>query len=128
LLDNLPIDVMRDLCGSGTVIAVDVTPPVDQAEIAAYGSELSGLKAAWYMFNPFVRQNVPNIVSMLYRTVEIGSVFDQKTLIRRGLVDLYLRPPVERFGMVEHQAIDKIAEVGYHFAKDKLAEWQESKK
>jgi NTE family protein/lysophospholipid hydrolase len=126
LLDNLPIDIMRDLCGGGTVVAVDVTPPVEQAEIAAYGSELSGWQAAWYMFNPFARQNVPNIISMLYRTVEIGSVFDQKTLIHRGLVDLYLRPPVEEFGMVEHHAIDKIANVGYRFAKTKLAGWRAS--
>jgi lysophospholipid hydrolase len=125
LLNNLPMDIMRSLCGQGTVIAVDVAPPVDLAKITQYGDALSGWQALQDRLNPFTpKLNIPNLISLLYRTAEIGSVHDQKTLIKQGIADLYIRPPVEVFSMVDHKEIDKIAEVGYHFAKEKLAEWQ----
>lgn len=125
LLDNLPMDVMRTWCGSGTVIAVDVTPPVDLAKIAPYGDGLSGWQALQNKLNPFApQQNLPNLLALLYRTVEIGSVHEQKTRLKQGLADLYLRPPVEQFAMMEHKAIDAIAEVGYRYAREEIARWQ----
>jgi lysophospholipid hydrolase len=125
LLDNLPMGVMRTLCGSGTVIAVDVTPPVDLAKIEPYGNGLSGWQALQNKLNPFAPQrNLPNLLALLYRTVEIGSVHEQKSRLQQGLADLYLRPPVEQFAMMDHQAIDDIAEVGYHYACAEIARWQ----
>lgn len=125
LLDNLPMGVMRAWCGSGTVIAVDVTPPVDLAKIAPYGDGLSGWQALQNQFNPFApKQNLPNLLALLYRTVEIGSVHEQKSRLKQGLADLYLRPPVEQFAMMDHHAIDAIAEVGYRYAREAIAQWQ----
>lgn len=125
LLDNLPMGVMRTWCGSGTVIAVDVTPPVDLAKIAPYDDGISGWQALQNQLNPFApKRNLPNLLALLYRTVEIGSVHEQKSRIKQGLADLYLRPPVEQFAMMDHQAIDAIAEVGYRYAREVIAQWQ----
>jgi lysophospholipid hydrolase len=125
LLDNLPMGVMRTVCGSGTVIAVDVTPPVDLAKIEPYGDGISGWQALQNKLNPFApQQNLPNLLTLLYRTVEIGSVHEQKSRLQQGLADLYLRPPVEQFAMSDHRAIDAIAEVGYRYAREAIAQWQ----
>lgn len=125
LLNNLPIDIMRRECGNGTVIAVDVTPPVDLAVTAPYGETLSGWQAMWEQLTPRpVQGGMPNIMALLYRAGEVGSVHAMKTQLGAQAADLYLRPPVEQFGLFDAGAIEKIAEIGYRFAQTQLAHWQ----
>ncbi len=125
LLDNLPMSTMRQLCGSGVVIAIDVAPPVDLAEIAQYGDSLSGFDALQNTLNPWAEKlKMPNLLSLLYRAVEINTVHDLKNQIKQGIADLYLRQPVERFGLLDHAAINEIAEIGYHYTQQELARWR----
>lgn len=125
LLNNLPMNAMRQLCGSGTVIAVDVTPPVDMAEIEPYGDILSGWQAAWERINPLQeKHSVPSMAALLFRSVEVGIVHELKSQIGSRIADLYIRPPVEEFGLVQTEAMEKIAEIGYQCAKEQLAQWQ----
>jgi predicted acylesterase/phospholipase RssA len=42
VINNVPVDVMRDSSGVGIVIGVDVSPPKDLSEVANYGDEVSG--------------------------------------------------------------------------------------
>jgi hypothetical protein len=67
---------------------------------------------------------MPNIVTLLYRAGEVGSVHALKTQLGTRLADLYLRPPVERFGLLEWKALNQMIELGYHYAKEQLAQWQ----
>lgn len=125
LLNNLPMNIMREQCGNGIVIAVDVTPPVDLEQINPYGEELSGWQALLTQVTPWsVPGSMPNIVTLLYRAGEVGSVHALKTQLGTRLADLYLRPPVERFGLLEWKALNQIIELGYHYAKEQLAQWQ----
>ncbi|HDN25938.1 MAG TPA: hypothetical protein ENG03_02345 [Thioploca sp.] len=34
--------------------------------------------------------------------------------------DLYLRPPVDRFGLLEISALEELVEVGYQYAKKEI--------
>ncbi len=125
LLDNLPMGIMRELCGSGTVIAVDVAPPVDLAEIAQYGDGLSGWHALQSRFNPWATKlNVPNLLSLLSRAVEVGTVYALKSQLKQKIADLYLRQPVEAFGLLDYGAIDDIAAIGYQHTQAELVHWR----
>jgi predicted acylesterase/phospholipase RssA len=123
VLNNLPVDVMRRMSGGGYVIAVDVNPRVELAASVDYGESLSGWSAAWRQLNPLgPRLRLPTIQAILERTTSLSSV--QQADLANGLVDLYLHPPIEGFGMFEVAALDRIADVGYRWAQAKLAEWK----
>lgn len=122
VLNNLPGDVMRQL-GGGWVIAVDVS----------LGRELEvpedALPSPWRMLldwlNPFRRRTErPNIVNMMIRTTLLASV--QRTGGMKQQVDLYVQPPVGRFGLMQFRAFEAIAEAGYAHARAQLAAWLEA--
>lgn len=118
LLNNLPGDVMRRL-GGGWVIAVDVSMERDLEVRAAMPSPWKVL-INW--FNPFSKPvEWPNILDMMMRTTLLASV--QKTEEVRKQVDLYIRPPVGRFGIMQFPVLDDIAEAGYRHAGAILQNW-----
>lgn len=124
LLNNLPMDVMRSECGNGTVVAVDVTPPVDMWENQAYGDSLSGWKVLWSKLNPFSRaMRVPSISAILQRAGELSSVYGRQEQIRRGMADLYVCPSVAEIGTLEFSRVDECNRLGYERAKEMFAEW-----
>lgn len=125
VLNNLPVDIMSALCNGGPVIAVDVSFHVDLAANSQYGDSLSGWKVLWNLMNPWTKLNIPNITSILMRTTELSSVHVQETLIMTGKADLYLRPPVDQFGILEFKSAEKIVEIGYQFAKEKIKAWKD---
>jgi len=123
VLNNLPGDVMRQL-GGGWVIAVDVSLDKDLDVREA------PLPSPWRVVlnwcNPFARPiALPNIVDLMMRTTLLASV--QKTETVKKLVDLYIQPPVNGFGLMQFGALDEIAEAGYCHAKACLAEWIEQR-
>ena len=106
------------------MIGVDVSPPIDLAKNAAYEDGLSGFAVLRNAIVPFgEKQSYASIGSIIQRAFEVGSVHDQKTRLTREAADLYLRPPVEKFGLFAQKAIDEIVQAGYDDAVDKLKEW-----
>ena len=84
LLNNLPIDLMREEIQTGVLIAVDVAPPVD-LDIRATGLESpSGWRIAWSRINPLTKRiEMPGIVSILQRASTLGSIFHRQKTDRR---------------------------------------------
>jgi predicted acylesterase/phospholipase RssA len=79
----------------------------------------------WNRVLPFRSQlEVPNIAAVLMRTTEVGS--KQKADEARRDADLWLRPPINQFGMLEFESIDKIVEAGYRYTLQKLEELKSS--
>jgi predicted acylesterase/phospholipase RssA len=113
LLNNLPADVMREMCGR--VIAVDVSPSKDLAIAAPYPPAASGWRLLWGRG----ASKLPGIGAILMRSVLLGSTRHQQTVARD--VDLYLHPPLESYGMFEWTAVEAIADAGYAFARQALA-------
>ena len=124
LLNNLPKDLMREEIQTGFLIAVDVVPPVD-ANIRATGLEsASGWRIAWSRINPLAKAvRAPSIVSILQRAGALGSISNRQKLIEDGAADLYLRPPVEQFNILDFSVADEAVEIGYAYGVAEIASW-----
>ena len=129
LLNNLPVDVMRERIRDGKLIAVDVVPPVDlhvQARMQAASRELGG---DWRRMGRMIhRQTLPNIFAILLRSSSLGSVRLRRKLIEEFHVDLYLTPPVEDFNITDLGVVDEVMEVGNLYGEMMLKAWMESAK
>ena len=112
LMNNVPSDIMHGLCGK--VVAVDVSPEKDLAIDTPYPPAASGWSLLWGRKST----KLPSIGAILMRSVLLGSARHQASIARD--VELYLHPPVERFGMFEWDALDQLADTGYSCARDAL--------
>jgi NTE family protein/lysophospholipid hydrolase len=122
-LRNLPADIVRQLTGGGTTIAVDVSSECDMQFEQAYVDAISGWRIIWNRLNPFARKfTVPNLGAVLQRAAQIASVIMQRDALLRG-VDLYVRLPVQGFGMLEFEAAPDIIKTGYDTGRAAIAKW-----
>ncbi|MBL9036897.1 MAG: cyclic nucleotide-binding domain-containing protein [Archangium sp.] len=122
VINNLPGDIMRKRC-NGAVIAVDVSPEEDVS--MTHAEFPSPWTMLWNRLWPRrQRIAVPSINDILMRTLMLGSA--SRTHQVRREVDLYLRPPIDRFGMLEFDGMRDIAKVGYDYALQHLPKWAES--
>lgn len=120
VLNNLPVDVMRDLCGGGFIIAVNVSPERDLS--VNFHQFPSPWRVLWQRLVSAARvKNVPNILDLLLRATMVGSIH-QTNAVKQS-ADLYLQPPVERFKLLDFRAIDEIASVGYEYTRQQLENW-----
>jgi lysophospholipid hydrolase len=124
VLNNVPIDVMNELCENGTVIAVDVGARRDLAMTYHFGDSLSGLQVLWSRINPFATNKVaaPNIVSILLRAQELNSIHTRASRIQG--VSLYLNPPVDQFSLLDQDSFEELVNIGYRHAREKIAAWR----
>jgi predicted acylesterase/phospholipase RssA/CRP-like cAMP-binding protein len=124
VMNNLPADVMRDARG-GTVIAVDVTGRYDAAFTPKHDDCPTANQILLSRVFPWrSRLEVPSIFDILVRTMLLGSARSMNAMRRD--VDLYLQPPVQRFGMFEWKSIDEIVDIGFNFASEEIAKWKRS--
>jgi NTE family protein/lysophospholipid hydrolase len=124
--NNLPVDVMKELCHGGCVIALDVTPPVDLTHKEPFPEGLSGWRVLGRRLNPFMKKvEVPPLASVLMRTTLLGSASKQNLMARQA--DLVIRPPLEQFGLLEFKSYEQIVEIGYKHALEELEAWSASR-
>ncbi|MFI5178341.1 MAG: cyclic nucleotide-binding and patatin-like phospholipase domain-containing protein [Vicinamibacterales bacterium] len=116
VLNNVPADVMKRLCG-GKVIAVDVTPEKDLAVTGEYPEAASG----WNFFFNRKRNELPSILAIIMRTVMLSSAH-QRVAVGRD-IDLAILPPIAQFGMFEWERLDEIIRAGYDTARPAIARW-----
>lgn len=123
LFSNLPADVMKSVC-RGKVIAVDVTPPVDLSQHADYGDTISGWTVLRHRLFPGAEpfQSV-DLGTIMQRSAEAASMANQRRVIET-MADFYLQMPVQQFNLMNFGAIEKVSEIGYLTAKQKIAEWK----
>lgn len=125
VLNNVPVDVMVPFVGGGTIIAVDVSPPVDLAQTVDYGlNGLSGWRVLWSRLNPFASAiRLPTVMDIIMRTTELGSIAHNRKVMA-GLSDLYLRPPTAQWALFDYQRGADIAAAAYPYALDEIKRWQ----
>ena len=124
LLNNLPVDLMREEIETGLLVAVDVVPPVDLDVHATELENPSGWRLAWSRMSPFARSiEFPDIVSIINRAGVLGSIRQRQQLIDRNLVDLYLRPPLGDFKILDFSVADEAFEIGYTYGVTEIAAW-----
>lgn len=124
VVNNVPMDVMGERCGEGTVIAVDVGGEASM-EFGPITSGLTGWALLRNRMNPFTeRPRVPSIGQILVGSTMLSSKQYLNRLLEAGRVDLYLRPPVQDFELLGFDVYQRLYEIGYETARKELAGWQ----
>jgi predicted acylesterase/phospholipase RssA len=122
LFNNVPADIMKEICG-GFVIMVNVSPDEDLRVADDYKSCPSNTEILWSLINPFKEKVVfPRIHDIMMRTITVGSARKQTRTSKAA--DFSFRPPIDSFGMLEFDSMDKIVEAGYQYAKERINELQ----
>jgi predicted acylesterase/phospholipase RssA/CRP-like cAMP-binding protein len=123
LINNVPVDVMKQVVNQGIVIGVDVSPPHHLEPVVDYGDDISGWQAMWHRFNPArgKRRYRPNILLVLMRLIEFGGISHRVRTADQA--DVYISPDVLRFKRSEFSAWAEMAEVGYTAAHEALTTW-----
>lgn len=117
VLDNLPGDVMRTFSG-GPVVVVDVTPEQDLR------APCDSVPSPWQILRHRLFSKgapcMPGIADIIMRATTLTSVRLANEV--KHDADLYLHPPVEAFGMLQFDAIERIAEIGYDYTRALIEE------
>lgn len=117
VVNNLPGDVMRQRC-RGRVVVVNVSP--DEERAFAIGTIPSPWQVFWSWVLPFrTAISVPSIVQIMMRTATLASAGRARAVERDA--DLYLRPPVDHFGLLDFDRIRDIVSAGHAYARERLA-------
>jgi len=118
VLNNLPLDLMRERCEDGVVIGSNVTPLSEQPHGYQFDAAVSGWQVLLHMVNPFGRRIVaPSLFDTLMRTVEVNLAQRLKTPAFRQLADVLIEPRVNGFSMLDFPAYAQIIEIGYRAAQ-----------
>ncbi|MEQ8762763.1 MAG: cyclic nucleotide-binding and patatin-like phospholipase domain-containing protein [Planctomycetota bacterium] len=126
LLNNVPVDVMRDLVGDGTVIAVEVTGAGDLEADARICREASGWRLLLEKLTPWTeRRTSPSMMTLLLRSTLVGSVAARNEI--RQQADLYLELPMEGFSLLQFEELEALVERGYVGALKPVQEWWQAR-
>lgn len=122
VLNNLPVAVMRNHGGIGTVIAVDVAPPEGPRAHADFGVAVSGWRA---LLDRRIRhrRTFPDLSTVLLRSMLTGAVHNQREQLRTGAVDLMLHIGLPGVGLLEFSRVRSVASAGYETVNDTVHEW-----
>jgi predicted acylesterase/phospholipase RssA/CRP-like cAMP-binding protein len=122
VLDNLPIEPMRRTSGVGTVLAVDVAPPIGPRAKTNYGLSVSGWRALQSKVKKGAPQ-FPGITAVLLRTMIVSSMRVRDAQVARGDADLYLDLDMRKIGMLDFEVVERVVEAGYQAALPRLEAW-----
>ncbi len=119
VLDNMPVGIMRGLHDGIRVVAVDVG---SKRDIRAGELPDSGVVSGWRWLLQRVDPRAPTpdmagIIRVIMRITELGGTG------AADLGDLYIRPPVDGVAMLDFGAFDRLVELGYVAATERIEEW-----
>jgi predicted acylesterase/phospholipase RssA len=125
VMNNMPLDVMRELCEGGTVIGVNPMPAHDKARDYSFGSSVSGFDALLGRLRLFgVRTRAPSILGSVMRATEINSAHRMRLPAYRALADVLIEPPVGDIPILAFDRYAAIIDIGYRAAQEQIAAWQ----
>ena len=113
--NNLPVDRMRELCPSGTVIGVNLETGSPMNKDYQFGPGLSGWQA---LFPRFTNIKAPNLLDIVSGVVYSNNRYRLNET--RNCADLIIDVPVEAYGLLEFDKYVPIMELGYNVTKERL--------
>lgn len=125
VMNNMPLDVMRDWCEGGTVIGVNPMPTDVKLRDYRCGPSVSGwdaLRGRWKVFGSSTR--APGIFGAIMRATEINSANRMRQPAFRALADLLIEPPVGDYPIMDYGKFAPIIEAGYRATLESLKTWR----
>lgn len=115
ILNNLPADVMQQ--HAHIVVSVN-TSNESQMQL-----KIDEFPSPWRLFiqkllRPQYRTNVPGIMDIMMRSALLASAQNERRV--RECSNLYLRPPVGDYKLMDMNKITEIVDAGYRYTKDML--------
>lgn len=121
VMNNFPIDVMRQQIPGGWIIGINVSPPREMERDFRFDSGVSGWQVLLDRLNPFGRRlKAPSIFSTLTRSVEVRGIY-QMALVR-DKADRIIQPNVARYNYLDFRPAREIAKAGYQATVDVIDE------
>lgn len=115
-VNNLPADVMHDVMGAETILAIDVGSQ-DETDLTNYGDTLSGWWLLWKRWNPFTEPvRVPNLPEIQSRLAYVSCV-KQLEEVKNSDYCIYIRPPIDIYKTLQFKSFLEIMNVGYVHGK-----------
>lgn len=115
-VNNLPADVMHNVMGARTILAVDVGSQ-DETDLTNYGDVLNGWWILWNRWNPFGQNiRVPSLPEIQSRLAYVSCV-RQLEEVKRSNYCSYIRPPIDKYKTMQFTSFDQIFEIGYQHGK-----------
>jgi predicted acylesterase/phospholipase RssA/CRP-like cAMP-binding protein len=125
VINNVPVDLMKEFSNSGITFGVDVSPPHELNETADYGDTVSGWRAFWKRLKPFAgRVYTPSILLVMIRTLEYSGIANKN--VRLKSADLYMYPEMLQFKRTDFHRAEEIEQAGYACAIRTVGGWKES--
>lgn len=122
VMNNLPADVMRDLVGSGTVVAVNANPRREKSRTWNYGPSVSGWQVMRDRIVPGAHSpRVPSLVGTVLRAMAVNSTYQLQHM--EELADLFIQLDTSDFGIMDWSAHQSLIELGYATAQGSVAAW-----
>jgi len=126
VMNNMPLDVMREWCESGVVIAVNPMPTRDKLKPYAFGPSISGWSALFGRLRWFgSRVRAPSMLGAVMRATEINSANRMRQRSFRALADVLVEPAVEDYPILAFDRYEPIIDIGYRAARDVIARWRD---
>jgi NTE family protein len=117
VLNNLPLDLMRERCEEGVVIGSNVTPVEDPVRRYQFDSAVSGWEVLLNTVNPFARRiAAPSLFDTILRTIDVNMSQRLRSPAFRQLADVLIEPRVSAFGMLDFDDHAELIELGYQAA------------
>lgn len=116
--NNLPVDRMREVCPTGTVIGVDLLTGSSVNGEYCFGDSLSGWQALMGRLSKFGTVKAPHLFSIMAGLVE--GVCHYRLNEVRGAADFLIEVPVQKYGLLDFDKYAEIIEAGYVAAREQL--------
>jgi predicted acylesterase/phospholipase RssA/CRP-like cAMP-binding protein len=126
VLNNLPVDVARQMAPAGVVIASDVAPTRGPRAYRDYGLSVSGWEAVTAKLQGR-RSGLPGISSVLMRSMIVASMRQRDSHLSGDMVDCYVDLDIRGVGMLDFDDPGTVALRGYDLAMPILERWLENR-
>jgi predicted acylesterase/phospholipase RssA len=125
VMNNMPLDVMRERCEGGVVIGLNPMPTNDKMKEYHFGPSLTGWEALKGRFRLFgSRTRAPSILGSVMRATEINSANRMRQPPFRDLADLLIEPTLGDYPILAFDRYQPIIDIGYQSTREAIATWR----
>ena len=126
LMNNFPVDIMREKVETGIVIGVNVSPSTIKTRNYEIGTDVSGWEILMRRVNPLAKKRrVPSLVGTLMRSLDVNHLDQIRNT--QTLADLVIELDLGDFHSMNFDRHTEIIETSYQSARTQIEEWLQAR-